>query len=97
MSNKYFAIALDLIGKRLRVRDAGAEGAVVVTPSDALDLARGATNALYLSSAGDVKVTLASGDQFTFVGLTAGWHPISAKKVWATGTTVSAGGIGAIY
>lgn len=68
----------------------GATGAVAVTPSDTVDLARGATKGIYLGGGGNVKVDLANGDSVTFTGLAGGViHPISAKRVWATGTTAT--------
>lgn len=67
-----------------------ASGAVAVTPSDGADLARGATKGLYIGGAGNVAIITSGGDTVTFNGLTIGnIHPISVKRVLATGTTAT--------
>ena len=59
--------------------------AAVVTPSDAADLAH-AARALYIGTAGDLKVTTTGGETVAFVGLTAGMIlPVAVSKVFATG------------
>ncbi len=63
---------------------AGAE----VTPSDTVDLPA-LTRALYVGTAGDIRVTLASNDTVTFKGVETGFMPIRARRVFATGTTAS--------
>lgn len=66
-----------------------AHGAAV-TPNDSTDLSAGATRGLYVGVSGDVKVTLASGATVAFVGLASGlFHPVSATRVWAAGTTAT--------
>lgn len=67
-----------------------ATGAVAVTTSDSTDLARGATKALYIGGAGNVAVITSGGDTITFTAITVGsFHPISVKRVLATGTTAT--------
>lgn len=63
------------------------ERAAAVTPADGADLAN-TSRALWIGTAGDVKVTTKQGDTVTFVGAT-GWMPIRAARVWSTGTTAS--------
>lgn len=72
---------------------APADYGVVVAPNDAVDLVD-ASRALLIAVAGDVKMTLAGGQTLT-VTLPAGWHPIRAVRIWATGTTAT--GISAWY
>jgi len=60
--------------------------AISVTPNDATDLPY-VTRALYLGGAGDVAVAFKDGSTATFVGMGAGWHPLRAVRVLATGTT----------
>lgn len=62
--------------------------AEAITPNDATDLGH-VTRAIYVGGAGDVQVTLVSGDTVTFAGLTAGWHPVRAARVWTTATTAT--------
>lgn len=44
--------------------------------------------ALYVGTAGDVKVDMVGGGTVTFVGV-SGWMPILVKKVYNTGTDAS--------
>lgn len=68
-----------------------AEGGFAVTPSDTLDLAR-TTRAIYVGTAGALRVTLLSGEVVALAGAQAGTvYPLRAARVMATGTT--AGGI----
>lgn len=66
--------------------------ATAITPSDvavpvASDLA---FTALYVGVAGDVKVKLYGGSDFTFPGLMPGvFHRVRFTKVYATGTTAT--------
>ncbi|GIT93273.1 hypothetical protein JANAI61_37310 [Jannaschia sp. AI_61] len=60
--------------------------AQAVTPSDGADLSH-ATRALYVGQGGDLRVDMVGGATVTFVGLTAGWHPIRVTRVHATSTT----------
>jgi hypothetical protein len=77
---------------------APAEGAALVTPNDAADLSPGPCNALLLTSAGIVRVVTASGDDITLPSLPGGFIlPLRVKRVMATGTTVAAGSLVALY
>ncbi len=68
-----------------------AEAAFAVTPADGSDLPR-ATRALYVGSAGALRVTMLSGETVTFAGMQAGMvYPLRVIRVLATETT--AGGI----
>lgn len=60
-----------------------------VTPDDSNDL-NTTTRAIYVGSAGDLRVTLSEGDTITFTNAGAGWHPIRATRIWATGTSAAA-------
>lgn len=62
--------------------------ASAVTPDDSADLAV-ASRALYVGGAGDLHVTLVSGDDITLTAAIQGWHPVRAARVWATGTTAT--------
>jgi hypothetical protein len=58
-----------------------------VTPHDTNELTV-VTRALWVGTAGDLKVTMASGDVVTFPGA-SGWMPIRARQVFSTGTTAA--------
>jgi hypothetical protein len=62
--------------------------AIEITPSDSTDLPH-MTRALYIGSAGDARVTLASGTIVNFANLTVGWHPVRVARVHTTGTTAA--------
>ncbi|SEW43448.1 hypothetical protein SAMN04488515_3082 [Cognatiyoonia koreensis] len=65
------------------------QAAAEITPDDANALAV-ATRAIHVGTAGNLRVTLVSGDIVTFPNLGQGWHPLRVAKVWATGTTATA-------
>jgi len=44
---------------------------------------------IYVGTAGDLKVEMASGDIVTFVACPAGFQPIHVKKVFSTGTAAT--------
>lgn len=78
------------IGSAVSLSGSNASGAVAVTPSDTTDLATVPTKGLYLGGAGNVKVDMADGTTVTFTALSSGMiHPISCKRVYATGTTTT--------
>ena len=67
-----------------------ARDAFSITGNDSTDLAK-ITKALHISGSGDVKLTLmnmAAGSSIT-ITLDTGYHPLRAKRVWATGTTAT--------
>jgi hypothetical protein len=65
------------------------EEAFEITPSDTADLTH-ETIAIYVGFDGDLKIDLVNGETITMYNLAAGaWHPIAAKKVYATGTTAT--------
>lgn len=71
-----------------------AQQAVSVTPNDA-DLIR-PTRGVYVGATGTLKVTMSDGSDVTFNSIAAGVvHPLSVKRVFATGTTAT--GIVAVY
>lgn len=69
--------------------DSPAWDAVAVTPSDANDLARVATRALWIGGAGSVSVNMSgAGEAIVFAGV-QGLIPIRVDRVLATGTTAT--------
>lgn len=65
-----------------------AHGAASVTPSDSAEMP--ITRSLFIGTNGNIKVTMADGQEITFSNLTAGTiFPIQVVKVWATDTTVT--------
>lgn len=65
-------------------------GAVAVTTSDTVDLARAPTRALYVGVAGDVKVDMMNGDLgVTFKAAPVGILYIRVTRVYATGTAAT--------
>ncbi len=70
--------------------DSPAFSAAAVTPNDSTDLTTFA-RALYIGSAGDVKVDMVgTGTAVTFAGLAAGTIlPVRASRVYSTDTTAS--------
>jgi len=65
------------------------QNAFEIIPSDTADLTH-ETIAIYVGFDGDLKVDLVNGETITMYNLAAGaWHPIAAKKVYATGTTAT--------
>ena len=64
--------------------------AVAVTPHDSNNL--GQDSILYIGGAGSaaLKVTTAGGQDIAFAGVTVGWFPLRVKRVWSTGTDVTA-------
>jgi len=65
-----------------------AHGAASVTPSDSAEIP--ITRSLFIGTNGNIKVTMADGQEITFINLTAGTiFPIQVVKVWSTETTVT--------
>lgn len=56
--------------------------AAAVTPADSEITA---CRALWVGTAGDIKVTTVGGDVVTFIGF-AGWLPLRVKQVWLSST-----------
>ena len=66
-----------------------ATNAVLITPSDAVDLAT-VTRAVYVGGAGDMKVTMQDSGTVLFSGIPAGTTlPIRVSRIWATTTTAT--------
>jgi hypothetical protein len=62
--------------------------AVVGLPNDAGIL--NATKALYIGGAGNLRVTMADGQDVIFVGIPAGTIlPLNVSRIWATNTTAT--------
>ena len=73
---------------------APASAAAEVTPSDSTDLPE-VTRAIYVGSAGDLRVRMADGVIVTFIAAQGGAiYPLRVAQVFATGT--DAGGIVAL-
>jgi hypothetical protein len=63
--------------------------AYAITPSDSVDLTV-PTRGVYVGVSGDLKVDMSGVGTVTFKDLMAGMiHPISAKRIYATGTTAT--------
>lgn len=63
--------------------------AQVVTASDSADLAA-VSRGIYVGTAGNILVTLASGDTVLLYNLAAGViHKMAVKRVWATSLTAA--------
>jgi hypothetical protein len=61
-----------------------------VTPNDSTDLPSGACRGIIFTGAGNLKITDTDGNDVTFVAPAPGMiHPIQAKRIWSTGTTVT--------
>ena len=70
-----------------------------VTTSDSTDLPNGVCRALILTGAGNLKFDTANGTTVT-LPINSAWFGVSyirAKRIYATGTTVTAGNIFACY
>lgn len=66
-----------------------AVGGASVTPNDTTQITK-VHRAVYVGGAGDMAVTLADGDDVTFVGLTAGTVlPVVCSIIKSTGTTAT--------
>lgn len=66
-----------------------ADRGFAITPSDVSDLSA-TTRAIYVGTAGNLAVTLASGDAITFANVPAGAVlPVQAVAVKATGTSAT--------
>ncbi len=60
---------------------------VSITTDDSNDLAASPCRSIYCGVSGDIKITTPSGEDVTLVGVAAGiWHPMMARRIWATGT-----------
>jgi hypothetical protein len=69
---------------------AGYRRAAAVTPSDTADLHPAFTSkALFIGTAGALKVTTAGGDTLTFSNVPAGHLYLAVSRVWDTGTDAS--------
>lgn len=62
--------------------------AATVTPSDSTDLAI-TSRALYVGTAGNLRVTTASGSIVTFANAPEGMLPMRVSRVHASGTTAA--------
>jgi len=75
-------------------RPASCVGAVEVTPDDDNDLAMKPCRALYIGTAGTLRVTV-NGSTVDFGAVAAGVFPVAATRVHSTGTDAT--GILALY
>ena len=65
-----------------------ASNAFAITPSDTADMPNH-PRAIYVGTAGDIKVTTTRGDVVTFSSVANGIFPVEVARVWATGTTAT--------
>ena len=72
---------------------------VAATRSDTVDETGGIARGIYLDSSGDVKFTSANGtDVGPLTGLATGVViPFAVRRIWSTGTTVTAGNVYVCY
>ena len=71
----------------------------VVNPSDSVDLPNGVCRAMILNGTGTIRFSTAIGTIVTLT-ITANWFGVTyirATRIYATGTTISAGSIFACY
>jgi hypothetical protein len=74
----------------VQLNQANAVGGASVTPDDSSDLPTTPTKGIYVGIGGDLKVKMSDDTIITFVSLSAGMiHPISVKRVYATGTAAT--------
>ena len=66
-----------------------ASDAKSVAPNDGADLPDGPCRALYLGTAGNLKVTMLDGTAIDLPNHPAGYASLRVKRVWATGTTAA--------
>lgn len=64
------------------------EHAAAVTLSDSTVLDP-TPRAIYVGTAGNLKVTMRGGEVVTFTNIVVGWHPIRPSILWSTGSTAS--------
>lgn len=65
-----------------------AHGAAVITPNDSTEMP--ITRSVFVGSGGDIKVTMADGQDVTFKNTNSGLVlPVQVIKVWSTGTTAT--------
>lgn len=62
--------------------------AALVSPSDSADFAN-VSRALWVGTAGDIKITTQGGETLVWPSVTVGWHPMRLTRIWATGTTAT--------
>ena len=75
----------DPFSQHLVELDSPGSYAAAVTPADSEITA---CRALWVGTAGDIKVTTVGGDIVTFVGF-AGWLPLRVKQVWLSSTATN--------
>lgn len=63
--------------------------ALAITPNDSADIGNNSCRALYVGTAGALKVTTDKGSQVTFGNVGVGVLPLRVIRVWSTGTTAS--------
>lgn len=64
------------------------KGAVAITPHDTNDLTD-PVSALYIGTAGALKVITASGETVTFANVAVGLLPLAVTRVFSTGTAAA--------
>jgi hypothetical protein len=67
----------------------------VVVPNDSADLPNGISRAVIFTGTGSIKITTSTGTVIT-LPISANWFGVTylrIARIWATGTTISAGNI----
>ncbi|HEU5276844.1 MAG TPA: hypothetical protein VFU97_24520 [Xanthobacteraceae bacterium] len=83
----------------MRQDDVGYSGAAVVSPNDSADLPRKPARALHVGASGTIVVDPADGksSQVAIPVIAGETLRLQVKRVWSTGTTVSANSLVALY
>jgi hypothetical protein len=80
-------MTLTLEFQQQKTVESPATRAFAIAPADS-DLAAPA-RFLHLSAVATLKLTMLDGDEVT-ISLAVGYHPLSVKRVWSTGSTFTA-------
>ena len=80
--------AIDKFNSSARGRAGGPHHLELATPSDSTDLPF-VTQWIFVTVAGSLRLTMASGAQVTIAQFPAGWHMLEVSRIHATGTTAT--------
>ena len=81
--------ATDNFSRQQTLTSDPATNAVLITPNDSTDLVT-VTRAVYVGTAGNMKVTMQDSGTVLFTGVPAGTTlPIRVSRIWSTTTTAS--------
>ena len=66
-----------------------ADFGVAVTPSDSANLTDGDAVAMYVGTAGTLRILCVNGRELTFAAVSSGVLPIKVRRVYSTGTSAT--------